>query len=123
MRVLGLDHVNIVGTAALIERCRAFYVDLLGLTDGPRPPFRSRGFWLYAGGHPVIHLTERAVDAEQASTSLDHFAFRCEGFDAAMARLTEHGVPFEVDPARDTKAAQLFVEDPAGISLELNFVA
>jgi catechol 2,3-dioxygenase-like lactoylglutathione lyase family enzyme len=122
VRVLGLDHVNIAGSGTLIDRCRAFYVDVLGLTDGPRPPFRSRGFWLYAGGHPVVHLTERDADAERASTSLDHFAFRCEGFDATMQHLTELGVPFTVDPARDTKAAQLFVDDPAGVSLELNFV-
>jgi catechol 2,3-dioxygenase-like lactoylglutathione lyase family enzyme len=122
MRVVGLDHVNITGTAALLERCRAFYVDVLGLTDGPRPPFRSRGFWLYAGEHPVVHLTERAADAERASTSLDHFAFRCEDFDAAVRRLTELGIAFTVDPARDTKAAQLFVEDPAGVAVELNFV-
>jgi catechol 2,3-dioxygenase-like lactoylglutathione lyase family enzyme len=123
VRVLGLDHVNIAGSGTLIERCRAFYVDVLGLTDGPRPPFRSRGFWLYAGGHPVVHLTERDRDAERSSTSLDHFAFRCEGFEATMQRLTELGVAFTVDPARDTKAAQLFLDDPAGVALELNFVA
>jgi catechol 2,3-dioxygenase-like lactoylglutathione lyase family enzyme len=121
MRVLGLDHVNIAGTAPLIERCRAFYVDLLGLTDGARPPFRSRGFWLYAGGHPVVHLTVKDRD-ENGSSALDHFSFTCEGLERAMELLRERGIEFSLDPARDTKNAQLFVQDPAGVSLELNFV-
>ena len=121
MRVLGLDHVNIAGSPALIQRCVAFYVDALGLTNGPRPPFRTRGFWLYAGGHPVIHLSERDRDVTGTS-SVDHYAFRCEGLEETMARLREHGVAFTLDPARDTKNAQLFLSDPAGVSLELNFV-
>lgn len=123
MRVLGLDHVNIAGSGSLIERCRAFYVDVLGLDDGHRPPFRSRGFWLYAGGQPVVHLTVKEHDpTANGATALDHFAFSCDGLEDAMARLRELGIPFELDPARDTKAAQLFVTDPAGVSLELNFV-
>jgi len=121
MRILGLDHVNIAGSRALIERCRAFYVDVLGLTDGDRPSFRSRGYWLYAGDQPVVHLTEKDSDTSGRS-ALDHYAFTCEGLDEVMARLREHGIPFTIDPARDSKRAQLFVEDPAGVSLELNFV-
>jgi len=121
MPVLALDHVNIAGSHELIERCRAFYVDVLGLTDGPRPSFRSRGYWLYAGDRPVVHLSER--DGDTIGTSaLDHYAFTCEGLDDMMARLREHAVPFTIDPARDSKRAQLFVDDPAGVSLELNFL-
>jgi glyoxylase I family protein len=121
MPVLGLDHVNIAGSRELIERCRTFYVGLLGLTDGDRPSYRSRGFWLYAGDRPVVHLTERGSDTIGKS-ALDHYAFTCEGLEAMMALLREHGIPFTVDPARDRKNAQLFLEDPAGVSLELNFL-
>jgi catechol 2,3-dioxygenase-like lactoylglutathione lyase family enzyme len=120
MRVLGLDHVNIAGSQELIERCRTFYVDVLGLTDGPRPSFRNRGYWLYAGDQPVVHLTEKDTDTTGRS-ALDHYSFTCEGLEAMMARLREHAISFELDPARDSKNAQLFVEDPAGVSLELNF--
>ncbi len=120
MPVLGLDHVNIAGSRELIERCRAFYVDILGLTDGPRPSFRSRGHWLYAGDQPVVHLTERDGDTTGRS-ALDHYAFACEGLDDMTGLLRERGIPFTLDPARDSKNAQLFVEDPAGVSLELNF--
>lgn len=122
MPILGLDHINIAGSAPLLERCRAFYVDILGLTQGPRPAFRSRGFWLYAGDAPIVHLTEKENDAAGARTALDHFAFLCDGLEETMARLTQHGIEFELDPARDTKRAQLFLQDPADVSVELNFV-
>jgi catechol 2,3-dioxygenase-like lactoylglutathione lyase family enzyme len=121
MHVLGLDHVNITGSRELIERCRAFYIDILGLTDGHRPSFRTGGYWLYAGDQPVVHLGERDNDTIGTS-ALDHFAFTCQGLEAMMARLREHSIPFTIDPARDTKKAQLFLEDPAGVALELNFV-
>lgn len=121
MRVLGLDHVNIAGSPTLIARCVTFYVDVLGLTNGHRPAFRTRGFWLYAGNHPVVHLSERAHDSTGTS-SIDHYAFTCEGLEETMTRLREKGIEFTLDPARESKNAQLFLADPAGVSLELNFV-
>jgi catechol 2,3-dioxygenase-like lactoylglutathione lyase family enzyme len=122
MPVLGLDHVNIAGSAALVERCRAFYVDVLGLSEGHRPNFRRRGFWLYAGGHPVVHLSVSDSDANGEATALDHFSFTCDGLEDTMAHLREHDVAFTLDPARDTKNAQLFLQDPAGVQVELNFI-
>jgi catechol 2,3-dioxygenase-like lactoylglutathione lyase family enzyme len=122
VQVLGLDHVNIAGPPDLIERCRTFYVDILGLTQGHRPPFRSRGFWLYAGGHPVVHLTERDAKPAIAGTNrLDHFALTCRGVAEAMERLSRNGIPFTVDEVPQTRRVQLFLQDPAGVSIELNF--
>lgn len=120
MSILGLDHINITGPAALIERCRSFYVDVLGLVDGERPSFRNPGFWLYAGDRPIVHLTIKERDLS-GTTAVDHFAFRCAGLEETMTSLRERGIAFELDPARDAKAAQLFLTDPAGVSLELNF--
>jgi catechol 2,3-dioxygenase-like lactoylglutathione lyase family enzyme len=120
MRVLGLDHVNIAGPIELLERVRAFYIDVLGLVDGPRPQFRRRGFWLYAGNLPIVHLSEKSTEATGAS-ALDHFSFTCEGLDDMIARLGARGIAFELDPAREGKRAQIFVTDPAGVSVELNF--
>ena len=121
MPVLGLDHINIQGAASLIERCRLFYVDILGLTQGHRPAFQSRGFWLYAGEQPVIHLTVND-NAGQSASALDHFAFTCSDLEQTTELLRKHGVAYELDPERDTKNAQLFVRDPAGGAVELNFV-
>ncbi|HWW61067.1 MAG TPA: VOC family protein [Thermoanaerobaculia bacterium] len=120
MRVLAIDHINIAGPSDLIARCRTFYTEILGLIDGHRPPFRSRGFWLYAGDQPVVHLTENDRNGAQ-SGPFNHFAFACEGIDDAIARLEAHAIPFERDDVPATRQTQLFLKDPAGISLELNF--
>ncbi|MEO8380748.1 MAG: VOC family protein [Acidobacteriota bacterium] len=115
MAVLGLDHVNIEGPPSLIEACRRFYVDVVGLREGARPPFRSRGFWLYAGEVAVVHLSERDVpEAVQESGPFAHFALLCTGLEAAAERLQRHGVPFERDGVPATGHTQLFLHDPAG---------
>ena len=121
MRVLGLDHVNITGPFELLERVRDFYVDVLGLVDGPRPQFRSRGFWLYAGDAPILHLSERDGETSRTPSVLDHFALASEGLNETIAKLGARDIAFEVNPAREGKHAQIFVKDPAGITLELNF--
>jgi catechol 2,3-dioxygenase-like lactoylglutathione lyase family enzyme len=122
MTVLGIDHINLSGSADLMERCRAFYCDVIGLTNGHRPAFRSRGFWLYAGEQPVVHLTVRDEKTDVGgATGFDHYAFQCQGLDATLERLTSHDVAFNVDRVPGSGRAQLFLIDPAGVSLELNF--
>ncbi len=124
MHVAGLDHINIAGSYELLERCRTFYVDVIGLTDGPRPGFRRRGFWLYAGGHPIVHLSEDdSAPPAGGRTAFNHFALRCEGFDGTIERLRRLGIAFTGDRVPGSDTAQLFLEDPAGVSLELNFTS
>ncbi|HYI10747.1 MAG TPA: VOC family protein [Thermoanaerobaculia bacterium] len=121
MQILAIDHINIAGPRELLQRCRDFYIDVLGLTEGHRPPFRSRGFWLYAGGHPIVHLSEVAEAPARATGAFNHFALQCEGLEQAKARLAELGLPYEVNEVPLTSSVQLFVTDPAGVGLELNF--
>lgn len=123
MTVLRIDHINVSGAPDLIARCRAFYVDVLGLTEGHRPPFRSRGFWLYAGNAPVVHLTERTGGGAAHAGPFAHYAFACESLDEVTAKLKEHAIEFTVDHVPLTKQTQLFLHDPAGVPLELNFDA
>ncbi|HKR65032.1 MAG TPA: VOC family protein [Thermoanaerobaculia bacterium] len=123
MTIVRIDHINIAGSAELIARCRAFYVDVLGLADGHRPPFRSRGFWLYAGDAPVVHLTERDGNGVAHAGPFSHYAFQCEDLDAMSAKLKEHAIEFTIDHVPATRQTQLFLHDPAGVPLELNFDA
>ncbi|HET7925130.1 MAG TPA: VOC family protein [Rhodanobacteraceae bacterium] len=121
--VVGIAHVNFRGAAPMIERLRAFYRDVIGLDEGPRPPFRSQGHWLYANGEDVVHLT---VDAARAAApfagALDHIALAIDDLAAALARLDAAGVAYELD-AVPGGAAQVFFRDPAGVGVELNFAA
>jgi len=122
MSVSGIDHFNITTSEAIIERCRAFYVEVLGLREGPRPPFRSRGFWLYAGKNPIVHLTISDADRPAPSAApLDHIALACSGLDEMLARLAQHAIAYEIDRVPDSNVAQIFLRDPAGVALELNF--
>jgi len=120
MTIHGLDHINIAAPRDTIERCRTFYVDVVGLTDGRRPPFTSEGFWLYAGAQPIVHLSVKP-SLSPGGGSLNHFALRCEGIDEIVARLNAHSIPFSSTTVPATGERQIFIDDPAGVGVELNF--
>ena len=124
MGIAGLDHVNIKGTPEMVERLRVFYADVLGLKAGERPAFRSQGYWLYAGDAPLIHLSVAAEgDARcgHEDSALDHFAFACQGQAAMRERLEAAGIAYEVAQVPGRAVVQLFMRDPAGNGVELQF--
>ena len=124
MSVRGLNHFNVTASAEVIERVRDFYAGVLGLRVGERPDFRRAGFWLYAGTEPVVHLTTCDDDDARAAnvrSTLDHVAFSCEGLREFVGRLERAGVEYEVDEVASLGQVQLFLRDPAGVGLELNF--
>ncbi len=124
MPVTGLNHFNLRAPGDLLEALRRFYVEAIGLEEGWRPPFRSRGHWLYAGGQDVLHLTEAAANEPRTAGStgtFDHIAFTCTDPDAMEARLRRHGIDYTVDDVPTTSQKQIFLRDPAGNGIELNF--
>jgi glyoxylase I family protein len=125
MRVRRLNHFNITAPTDLLERVRDFYVGVLGLRVGERPGFRREGFWLYAGPEPLVHLTACDEGDERAGGgargTLDHVAFSCEGLREFVGRLERAGVAYEADEVASLRQVQLFLRDPAGVGLELNF--
>ncbi len=125
-RNLGLNHYNLRASRPLLENLRAFYCDVVGLEPGPRPPLRSSGYWLYAGGRDVLHLSEAAPDERRefgAVSTFDHVAFSCAGCAAYRAVLERHGVEYETATVPGTGRVQLFFADPAGNGVELSFAA
>lgn len=120
----GLVHVNLRGPEELIERLRRFYRDVIGLSDGPRPPFRSRGYWLYGSGRDLLHLTiDPGAAPARGSGCLDHVAFAVTDLAATLERLDAAGVAYERDEVPSLGQVQLFLTDPAGVGIELNFTA
>jgi catechol 2,3-dioxygenase-like lactoylglutathione lyase family enzyme len=119
-----LDHYNI-STRILDETVR-FYVEVLGFENGPRPPFNFPGAWLYCEGIPVLHLNDIAgSDAEPASGTgvIEHIAFRSRGFKAMKRRLEELGMVHRVNQVPGRPLWQIFLHDPNGVEIELNFTA
>lgn len=119
---LGLAHVNLRAAPALLRALRDFYVEVIGLTEGPRPPFRSRGYWLYAGGQDVLHLTEcDETETRQGQSAYDHFALQGSDLPETQRRLQRLGIAYERQQVPQTGVIQLFLRDPAGLGVELNF--
>jgi len=116
-----LQHVNI--RCADVERTKDFYVQILGLRVGERPPFQSTGYWLYLGGHPIVHLVQRpAGDVPKVgSGNLDHVGFRGVDLDATRAALARAGLTYREQVVPRDGVVQIFVPDPDGIQVELNF--
>ena len=117
-----LDHYN-VSTRKLGETIR-FYEDVLGLENGPRPPFNFPGAWLYSAGHPVLHLNDISqTDREQRTDSgvIDHVAFGSRGFEAMKKRLADKSIDYRVNEVPNSTRRQIFLRDPNNVEIELNF--
>ena len=131
MGVWALDHVTI--RCAQLQRTRDFYVELMGLSEGVRPDFPFRGHWLYLGGAPVVHLMEAADRAgsreivipdaaPQAGTgSFDHVAFKGDDIEGMKEKLKQEGLAYRERVVPGGALAQLFVRDPEGVLVEINF--
>jgi catechol 2,3-dioxygenase-like lactoylglutathione lyase family enzyme len=119
MTITGLDHVNIRTTE--LARTQAFFTEVLGLTVGWRPDFSFGGAWLYAGDKDVVHLVEvsRAGAASKGS-SLDHFAFTIDDYDATARRLDAAGVAYETGAVPNGGIRQFFITELNGVTFELN---
>ena len=120
MAIRGIDHINI-GTHRL-EETRAFFRDVLGLTEGWRPDFPFSGAWLYAGDGAVVHLVELAEPRGPSSAAaMDHFAFRIDDYDEMVRRLDAAGVEYRSTSPPGTAIRQIFVRDLNGVNIELNW--
>jgi catechol 2,3-dioxygenase-like lactoylglutathione lyase family enzyme len=113
----GLDHVTLRSTD--LARTLGFYQRLLALEPGPRPAFAAAGLWLYAGGHPIVHVVVRPVEGRGGA--IDHVAFEARDRAALAARLDTLGEPFELVARPDGSALQMFLRDPDGARIELVF--
>jgi catechol 2,3-dioxygenase-like lactoylglutathione lyase family enzyme len=138
---LSLNHFSI--RTHDLEACRRFYADVLGLVVGPRPAFPFPGLWLYAGdtaqwANAAVHiigiarddpnglnayLGERDDRQLQGSGAVDHVAFFATGLVAMRATLTRLGIAIQERTVPGIGLHQVFVTDPNGIVVELNYPA
>ncbi|MEO7392265.1 MAG: VOC family protein [Ramlibacter sp.] len=128
MRVTHIDHYNIRLRPSDLEAARDFYVDAIGLTEGPRPKFAFPGYWLYGGAEAaILHLAATLPESappmarDKPTGQFDHISLKATGLESAKQRLQQMGVPFEARPVPGWRLMQLFLGDPAGLKIELTF--
>lgn len=125
-----------------IPETQHFYETVLGLSVGPRPNFPFPGLWLYVGdtsktSNAVVHvigiedkndglnlyLGERSSDSTLGSGALDHVAFFATGLEDYIKRLSNHQITPKQRMVPSLGLHQLFIDDPNGIVVEINFPA
>lgn len=112
-----------------------WYERVLGLERGYTPDFKFPVQWMYLGDRDVLHITEGGAkvsenrlryngqesQADSGSGVVDHIAFRCKGLPEMIAKLRGHGVEFRQRMVNEQGLYQLFLIDPNGVKIELNF--
>lgn len=138
---LSLNHFSI--RTLDLEATRNFYEKVLGLTVGPRPDFPFPGLWMYRGDHgdianAVVHiigmdpndpqglkkyLGDRDASSLHGSGAVDHVAFFATGLAGMREHLRQVGVAARERTVPNLGLHQLFLDDPNGVVIELNYPA
>jgi catechol 2,3-dioxygenase-like lactoylglutathione lyase family enzyme len=136
-----LNHFSIRTTD--LDATRAFYETVMRLSVGPRPPFPFPGLWMYNGDHgnaanAMVHvigidkndpeglkqyLGDRDVTSLHGTGAVDHIALMTTGLEEMLAHLKRLGVPCRERTVPTIGLHQLFLDDPSGLVIELNFPA
>ena len=138
---LTLNHFSI--RSLDLAACERFYTQVLGLRVGPRPPFPFPNLWLYKGntsvwGNAVVHiigidrndpeglkqyLGDRDLSSLGHTGSVDHLAFSATGLAAMRANLQAQGIAIRERTVPNLGLHQMFLDDPNGVVIELNYPA
>jgi catechol 2,3-dioxygenase-like lactoylglutathione lyase family enzyme len=117
MKISRLNHVMVTIPKGAEDQARAFYCDLLGLAEIPKPESLAGrgGFWL-ALGELQIHVG--VEDGINRAATKAHFAYEVDDLAAWRDKLAAHGFPaLESTPIPGYERFEF--RDPFGNRLEL----
>jgi catechol 2,3-dioxygenase-like lactoylglutathione lyase family enzyme len=126
--VNGLMHISL--KSGDVPTTVSFYRDLLGMIEVDRPPFDFPGAWLACpppANGILVHLYggDTALDKNGnvpvGSGAIDHVAIGAVGFHKMRDRLIASGKGWRQNIPPKTTIWQLFVNDPNGVLIELNY--
>jgi len=122
--IQGLNHYNLRSDPETMEALKEFYTKIVGLKLGFRPPFKSNGYWLYAGNKDVLHLSETKNDEKKdhhVNSTFDHMAFSAEDIEKFSEKLKANNIDFYYREVPEIGTKQIFFKDIVGNGIELIF--
>jgi glyoxylase I family protein len=117
-----LDHVTI--RARDLEATRRFFLTVFNLEEGERPRAirHISGHWLYAAGHPVVHIIgSQDAGLDRPAEAIDHVGFRMEGYAEFRQKLDRLGIRYSLMDLAELQERRLFFHAPGGPLLEAVF--
>lgn len=118
LETTGIDHVQIAVPTALEAECLAFYRQVFGFRELPKPEeLRGRGgawFEVVAGGMQM-HV---GVDPEPSPKSKRHICFLVSDVASARRDIEARGIPIEEESIAEG-LHRIFIRDPAGNRIEI----
>jgi catechol 2,3-dioxygenase-like lactoylglutathione lyase family enzyme len=116
MYFTAIDHVQLAMPAGEEDSARAFYCDLLGMTELPKPvELAKRGGCWFASGAVQIHL---GVEKDFHPAKKAHPALRCRDYSALLGKLRSAGAEVLADD-NNPGVMRCYVQDPFGNRIEL----
>lgn len=121
-----------------IDATRDWYARVLGMKPGPHPDFGFPVHWMYLGDTDIVHIGPSAKQAGEiqkkflgrtsqdtgaGTGALDHIAFRASGLRGMLEHLKKEKVSFTQRRANGQALFQLFLYDPNGVKIELNYAS
>ena len=117
-----------------LEETRRFYCDVLGFEVMPRPNFPFPGYWLGVNGKIQVHMGPDGIDnaemfylgtpkgaVKDHAGVVDHIAFLASDPGGFIRRFRERSVEYRPRSLPESDLYQIFVTDPNGLTIELNF--
>lgn len=117
MKILAIDHIQIAMPAGEEEKARAFYMELLGFSEIPKPPeLAKRGGAWFQSGNVQLHL---GVESDFRAARKAHPAFVVDDLDSLVGAVQSAGYDTDTSqpPLDGYKRAHIF--DPFGNRIEL----
>ena len=122
----GINHLNIRSDEVTMNILKDFYINVVGLSLGKRPPFKSKGFWLNAEGKKyVLHLSStknNEMKEHHVNSTFDHLAFSASNMPYYEKILTDNNIKFSYREVPEIGTKQIFFKDPVGNGIELIFI-
>lgn len=118
-----------------LEKTKDFYCRVLGFEVMPRPTFPFDGYWLGVNGKIQVHMGQAGIPNAELyylgsptgagtddSGVVDHIAFLATEPANFVERLRTMGIEYKPRSLPEFDLYQLFLKDPDGLTIELNFL-